>query len=231
MINLPFADRPQAGHLLGRHLACLNLGLAENAIVLGLARGGVPVAAEVADELHLPLDVVVVRKLGVPHNSEFAMGAVAGGRVQVLDEELIAQLAIPAAGVEQITARAVEEAILRERYYRTECSAPDLHGWTVVLVDDGLATGSSMLAAVRYVNSFRPTKVIAVAPVGTEEACSRLKTLTDDCICLAIPDEFRAVGQWYRNFTQVSDDDVRQVLQQHLQRFSPQVTTRRQLAP
>lgn len=227
MIKLPFADRRQAGRLLGCHLADFDLASRENTIVLGLARGGVAVAAEVAEELGLPLDVVVVRKLGVPRNPELAMGAVAGGRIQVLDEDLIAELQIPSSEVEQIAAKAMEEAMWREHYYRAERNPPDLHNCIVILVDDGLATGSSMLAAVHYVNSFRPTKVIAAAPVGTDEACSRLKIFTDNSFCLAMPEDFRAVGQWYDDFGQVSDEEVRQILDRHYHRFGPQVTTRR----
>jgi putative phosphoribosyl transferase len=224
VIKLPFTDRREAGHLLGRCLAESGFDFKENAIVLGLARGGVPVAAEVASELRLPLDVVVVRKLGVPENKELAMGAVAGGRIQVLDQQLIAALRITASEVEKVAAEAVEAVNRRERYYRAERAAPDLQNLAVILVDDGLATGSSMLAAVHYVNSFRPKMVIATAPVGTEHACSRLKPFTGACFCLATPEEFLAVGQWYEDFGQVSDDDVRQILEQYYRRAGIPVT-------
>ena len=227
MIKLPFTDRREAGHVLGRCLAESGFDVKENAIVLGLARGGVPVAAEVASELRLPLDVVVVRKLGVPQNKELAMGAVAGGRIQVLDKQLIAELRIAPNEVEKVAAEAIETAIRRERYYRAERAAPALHNWTVILVDDGLATGASMLAAVHHVDSFRPKMVIAAAPVGTEQACSHLKPFTDACFCLATPEEFLAVGQWYEDFGQVSDDDVRQILDQYYRRAGPPLTTRR----
>lgn len=226
-MKLPFADRRAAGRDLGQYLKELDFHLNENAIVLGLARGGVMVAAAVAEELRLPLDVVVVRKLGVPTNQELAMGAVAGGRIQVLDEELIAELRVGSEEVERIAAKAMEEAIWREHYYRGERGNPELNNCTVILVDDGLATGSSMLAAVHYVNSFRPRKIIAAAPVGTVEACERLKIFTDACFCLATPDEFKAVGRWYVDFDQVSDEAVRQILDQHYRRFGPQVITRR----
>jgi len=225
VIKLPFADRKEAGQLLGRYMA--DLDFKDNVIVLGLARGGVPVAAEVAEELHVPLDVVVVRKLGVPGNRELAMGAVAGGRIQVLDEQLIEELGISSNEVSAIGAKAMEEAVWREHYYRAERPGPELHDWTVILVDDGLATGSSMLAAVHYVNSFRPKKVIAAAPVGTEEAASRLRIFTDACFCLVTPAEFRAVGQWYKDFGQVSDEEVRHIVEQHYRRTGPQVMTRR----
>jgi putative phosphoribosyl transferase len=215
MIELPFRNRRDAGQQLGGHLAELHFDLGKKAIVLGLARGGVSVAAEVAALLHLPLDVVVVRKLGFPGQKELAMGAVAGGRIQVLDNGLIEEHRIQSREVEKIAAKAMEEASWREHDYRAERATPDLHDSTVILVDDGLATGSSMLAAAHYVNSFKPKKVIAAAPVGTEEACSRLKKLSDHCVCLATPKGFHAVGQCYLDFTQVTDDEVRQILEQN----------------
>jgi predicted phosphoribosyltransferase len=218
MIELPFRDRRDAGQQLGGYLAKLDFDFRQKAMLLGLARGGVSVAAEVAALLHLPLDMVVVRKLGFPGQNELAMGAVAGGRIQVLDNELIEECRIPSGEVEKIAAKAIEEASWRERYYRADRAAPDLHDSTVILVDDGLATGSSMLAAMHYVNSFKPKKVIAAAPVGTEEACSRLKNFTDACVCLATPQGFHAVGQCYLDFTQVTDDEVRQILEQNDQR-------------
>lgn len=218
MIELPFRNRGDAGRQLGGYLAQLEFDFSKKAIVLGLARGGVSIAAEVAALLHLPLDVVVVRKLGFPGQKELAMGAVAGGRIQVLDKELIEEHRIQSEEVEKIAAQAIEEATWRERFYRAERAAPDLHDSTVILVDDGLASGSSMLAAVYFVNSFKPKKVIAAAPVGTEEACSRLKNFTDGCFCLATPRGFHAVGQCYRDFTQFTDDEVRQILEQNDQR-------------
>ena len=146
------------------------------------------------------------------------MGAVAGGCIQVLANELIEEHQVQSREVEKIAAKAIEEASWRESFYRAERAAPDLHDSTVILVDDGLATGSSMLAAAHYVNSFKPEKVIAAAPVGTEEACSRLKNFTDACVCLATPRGFHAVGQCYQDFTQVTDDEVRRILEQNDQR-------------
>jgi predicted phosphoribosyltransferase len=212
MRELPFRDRRQAGQELGSSLAQLDFDLKENSIVLGLARGGVPVAAEVAAALRLPLDVMVVRKLGFPGYNELAIGAVAGGRIRVLDEELIEKHKIAASEVEKIAGAAITEATWRESYYRGDRLAHALQNWTVILVDDGLATGSSMLAAVHYVNSFGPKKMIAAAPVGTQEACSRLKTVAGACFCLFTPDGFQAVSEWYLNFTQVTDEEVRAIL-------------------
>ena len=229
MINLPFSDRRQAGRLLGAHLAQAKFDLKENALVFGLARGGIPVASEVATVLNLPLDVIIVRKLGAPGQPELAMGAVAGGRIQIRDEALIAELNFPANEVEKIVAKATEEARWREADYRANQTPPDLHNLTVIVVDDGLATGYSMLAAVEYVNSFRPKRVIAAAPVGTEAACSRIQNFADTCVCLAKPFDFQAVGRWYEEFGQVSDDEVRQILEQH-RRTRPLVLTRRAAA-
>jgi predicted phosphoribosyltransferase len=215
MVQLPFRDRRDAGQQLGDSLAQLDFDFKEKTIILGLARGGVAVGAEVAALLHLPLDVVVVRKLGFPGQKELAIGAAAGGQIRVLNKELIEEYGIHSREVETIAGKAIEEASWRELYYRAERAAPDLHDWAVILVDDGLATGSSMLAAVRYVNSFQPKKVIAAAPVGTKEACSRLKNFTDACVCLATPKGFHAVGQCYLDFTQVTDEEVRQILEQN----------------
>jgi predicted phosphoribosyltransferase len=220
MRELPFRDRRDAGQKLGLYLAEFDLESKENAIVLGLARGGVPVAAEVAAQLKLPLDAVVVRKIGFPGHDELAIGAVAGGHIQTLDEELIEKHKIAFSEVEKIAAEAIEEATRREHYYRAERAAAELHNWTVILVDDGLATGSSMLAAVRYVNSFQPRKTIAAAPVGTADACSRLKMFTDGCFCLSTPEGFQAVSEWYRNFTQVTDEEVREILDGQYRRIA-----------
>ena len=221
MVELPSCYWREAGQLLGRSLAGLDF-TKEHAIVLGLARGGVPVAAGVAEELRLPLDTLVVRKLGVPGSPELAMGAAAGGKVQVLDHELIEALAIPANAVSAAAAKAVEEGLWREHYYRAEgCRAVDLHDRTVILVDDGLATGFSMLAAAHHVNGFGAKKAIVAVPVGTEEACSRLKKVTHACICLATPAQFHSVSQWYLDFSQVEDEDVQRILEQHRRRFRP----------
>jgi putative phosphoribosyl transferase len=225
MSGLPFRDRREAGQRLGSGLAELDLDFEENAIVLGLARGGMAVAAEVAERLRLPLDVVIVRKLGFPGHEELAIGAVAGGHIQVLDKELIERHKIAPIEVDGIAAEAMQEATWREHYYRSARAAPDLHNWTVILIDDGLATGSSMQAAVTYVTSFGPKKVMAAAPVGTKEACSRLKGFTDGCFCLLTPAEFGAVSEWYLDFTQVTDEEVRQILDQHYQRTKPSSTS------
>lgn len=209
MIELPFRDRGEAGRLLGSELVARKL--AANAIVLALPRGGLPVGVEVADALNAPLDIVVVRKLGVPWQPELAMGAIAGG-IRVLDHSLIRYLGISDEEIEAVVARELQEMERREKLYRGGLPAPDLRGRTVLLVDDGLATGSTMVAAARHVRSVHPERLIIAVPVASSEACRRLRSEADECICLAAPDPFSAVGEWYTDFRQVSDAEVQSIL-------------------
>jgi putative phosphoribosyl transferase len=209
MVQLPFQDRVQAGRLLGAELA--RRKLAANTVVLALPRGGIPVGAEVAEALKAPLDVVVVRKLGVPWQPELAMGAIAGG-TPLLDHPLIRELRVSDEEVEAVVARETRELIRREVLYRGGRPPPNLRGCTVVLVDDGLATGSTMMAAARHVRGLQPHRLIVAVPVASSEACSRLRQEADECICLAAPELFSAVGEWYTDFRQVSDAEVQQIL-------------------
>jgi putative phosphoribosyl transferase len=209
MVDLPFQDRSEAGRLLGAELASRKLPV--NTIVLALPRGGLPVGAEVAEALKAPLDVVVVRKLGVPWQPELAMGAIAGG-TRVLDHQLIRDLRISNKEVEAVVARETKEVERREKLYRSGLPAQDLRARTVVIVDDGLATGSTMLAATRHVRSFHPERLIVAVAVGSSDACNRLRREADECICLAMPEPFFAVGEWYTDFRQVTDDEVRDIL-------------------
>lgn len=195
--------------MLGAELARRNL--TGNTVVLALPRGGVPVGAEVAETLKAPLDVIVVRKLGVPWQPELAMGAIAGG-TPVLDHALIRELQISAEEVEAVVARETREMERRERLYRGGRPAPALRDRTVVLVDDGLATGSTMVAAVRHVRGLHAHRLIVAVPVASSEACVRLSAEADECICLAAPEPFCAVGEWYADFRQVSDIEVQQIL-------------------
>lgn len=212
MIQLPFSDRSEAGRLLAGEL--LRYDLPSNVIVLALPRGGVPIGAEVAHALGAPLDVVIVRKLGVPTQPELAMGAIAGGSFRVLDHELIAELGISRAEVEAAIAAETTELLRREKLYRKDRPTPDLRGRTVLLVDDGLATGSTMTVAARYVRSLKPAQIFIAVPVGSVEACRRLRKEADRCICLATPQPFRAVGEWYVEFPQTTDREVRRLLEQ-----------------
>jgi len=214
-VNLPYRDRTEAGRLLGAELAKRKHGAGAHPIVLALPRGGLPVAVEVAEALHAPLDLVVVRKLGVPWQPELAMGAMASG-AQVLDHPLIRELRISREDVDAAVARETAEMERREKLYRGGRPAPDLRGCTVFIVDDGLATGSTMLAAVRCVRQLHPHKLIAAVPVGSVEACDLMRKETDECVCLAIPEPFCAVGEWYHDFQQVSDPEVQQIMQRAL---------------
>ena len=210
MPELPFRDRAEAGRLLGAKLA--GRDWPKDSIVLALPRGGVPVAFEVARALGFPLDVIVVRKLGVPWQPELAMGAIASGGMRVLDQELIRIEGISQADVEAIAAREKLEAERRERLYRAARPPLELRDRTVILVDDGLATGSTMLAAVRCVKSLQSSSVIVAVPVASRQACAHLRQVADECVCLAVPEPFGAVGEWYEDFQQTSDAEVRDLL-------------------
>lgn len=210
MVNLPFADRFEAGRLLAEELCRRPKPV--RPIVLALPRGGVPAGLAVASALQAPLDVVVVRKLGVPWRPELAMGAITSGAFHILDNELIHELGICPDEIAAVVSKEKDEVERREKLYRAGRPMPHLRGHTVFLVDDGLATGSTMLAAARYVRSLGPRKLIGAVPVGSVEACHRLKKELDECLCLATPEPFQAVGEWYNDFSQVSDVDVQQLL-------------------
>jgi putative phosphoribosyl transferase len=209
MVHLPYADRLEAGRLLADELSQRKIG--RDAVVLALTRGGAPVGFAVADRLHVPLDVVVARKLGVPWQPELAMGAVAGA-ARILDSRMIQELGVPYEDVEEIVAREQAEMRRREELYRGGRPALNLKGQTAILIDDGLATGSTMLAAARHARSFEPAKVVVAVPVGSAEACERLRKEENDVVCLATPQFFYAVGEWYHDFAQTDDAEVRQLL-------------------
>ncbi len=209
MVELPFRDRSHAGRLLGIELRARKLG--QNAIVLALPRGGLPVGVEVADALKAPLDVVVVRKLGVPWQPELAMGAIAGA-TRVLDHSIISHLGISHEEIDAVVARELTELERREKLYRGGLPMENLRGRIVLIVDDGLATGSTMVAATRHIRSTHPEALIVAVPVASSQACSRLRAEADECICLATPEPFFAVGEWYTDFRQVTDEEVRDVL-------------------
>lgn len=212
MLQLPFHDRAEAGRLLGAQLAARPLP--PNPIVLALPRGGVPVGFEVARALSAPLDVVVVRKLGVPWQPELAMGAIASGGVRILDYNLIQHEGVSQQQVEAIAAREEHEAQRREQLYRAGRPNLVVRDRPVILVDDGLATGSTMLAAVKCMKSLHPSTVIVAVPVASRQACVLICDEADDCLCLATPSPFIAVGEWYQDFRQTSDREVRELLQQ-----------------
>jgi predicted phosphoribosyltransferase len=205
-----FLDRADAG----RHLAVALAAYANrgDVVVLGLPRGGVPVAYEVARELAAPLDVFVVRKLGVPGHEELAMGAIAAGGIEILNREVIDQVGVSRDLVDRVAARERNELQRREAAFRGGRGPVDVAGKTVVAVDDGLATGSTMEAAIAALRLLNPSRIVVAVPVGAEDTCKRLRTAADEVVCLVTPRPFQAVGQWYADFSQTSDDDVRALL-------------------
>ncbi|MDO8860755.1 phosphoribosyltransferase [Haliea sp. E1-2-M8] len=210
-MNLPFPDRASAGRRLAAALESYRGR--DPLIVLALPRGGVPVAAEVVAHIGGSLDVMIVRKLGLPGQDELAMGAIASGGIRILNQELIAQAAISEAALQAVTARERLELARRERVFRGERPWPELHGATVILVDDGLATGASMRAAVSAVREFQPREVVVAVPVAPPDTIRVLRGQADAVVCLETPEPFRAIGLWYGDFTQVADAEVRRILQ------------------
>jgi len=208
--DVRFADRREAGQALARRLKAY--AGRRDVVVLALPRGGVPVAFEVARVLHAPLDVLVVRKLGFPGHAEFAMGAIASGGVRVMNEELPPEYLPPPAVIEAVVSAEQAELERRERAYRGDRGLTPVKGQTALLVDDGLATGTTMLAAVKAVRSMAPARVVVAVPVGSVQACASLGAIVDELVCLSTPEPFTAVGLWYRAFTQTSDEEVADLL-------------------
>ncbi len=206
MTSLPFQDRLEAARALAHRLSAYRGR--EGMIVLGLPRGGVPVAAEVARSLGVALDVLIVRKLGAPGQPELAVGAIASGGARVLNDELVRMLGLSSATITAIADRESEELARRERCYRADRPPPRLQGRCVLLVDDGLATGATMCAAVRAVRQSGSARVVVAVPVAPPDTVERLRQEADEVVCVATPEPFGAVGSWYRRFPQVSDDGV-----------------------
>jgi putative phosphoribosyl transferase len=216
--ELVFADRREAGRELARQLSQSRLNA--DVVVLALPRGGVPVAYEIARELGAALDVFLVRKLGTPGHPELAMGAIASGGVRVLNDEVVQALNIPPHLIDAVAKREQLELERREAAYRSR-PMPLLKNRTVILVDDGLATGSTMKAAVKAVKQQQPARVIVAVPVGAPETCRALRGIADEVICARTPTPFSAVGQWYRDFTQTTDDEVAELLKQPMPQPHP----------
>ncbi|HET9799177.1 MAG TPA: phosphoribosyltransferase [Gemmatimonadaceae bacterium] len=204
-----FRDRREAGQRLADALLPY---APRDPVVLGLPRGGVPVAFEVARRLDAPLDVCIVRKLGAPGHEEFAMGAIASGGVELLSEHTVRSLGLTREQVAQVIGRERQELARRERAFRDGRPAVDVQGRTVILVDDGLATGASMQAAVMALRSRRPAAIVVAVPVASSTACADIRRIADVCVCLRTPEPFFGVGQWYANFGQTTDDEVRALL-------------------
>jgi putative phosphoribosyl transferase len=213
---MKYQDRIEAGQQLAAKL--MAYANRPDVLVLGLARGGVPVAFEVAEALGVPLDVFVVRKLGVPGYEELAMGAIASGGVRVLNEDVMHQLDIVPEFIQTVAAR--EQRILeyREHFYRDEQPAPEVQGRTVILVDDGLATGATMRAAVAALRQRQPARLVIAVPVAASSTCEELRAVVDEVVCAATPKPFQAVGLWYEDFSATSDAEVRDLLARASQR-------------
>jgi len=205
-----FQDRFEAGKLLASKL-CRFANRSDTA-VLALPRGGVPVGFEVAKALHGPLDVFVVRKLGVPGHEELAMGAIASGGICVLNEDVVRAAGIPNEAINTVAADEERELERREHVYREGRPAVAVQGRTVILVDDGLATGSSMRVAVMALKRKKPAQIVVAVPVAAPETCAEMESEVDQVICVVTPEPFRSVGEWYRDFSQTSDEEVRDLL-------------------
>ena len=221
--RLPYRDRIAAGRELADHFDAGHRW--RNAVVLGLPRGGVPVAAEVATALGAELDVLVVRKIGLPWQPELAMGAIASGGICVRNESVIRATGVSDEDFDEVARAEREELKRRERRYRGERPLPVLAGRPVILVDDGLATGSTMRAAVAAVRAFDPAEVAVAVPVGSDEAVASLQRIADEVICPATPEPFGAIGAFYDDFSQVGDDEVEAILQEAYAATEPKART------
>jgi predicted phosphoribosyltransferase len=205
-----FRDRREAGRRLAAQLAAY--AHRPDVIVLALPRGGVPVGYEVARALDAPLDVFLVRKLGVPGHEELAMGAVATGGMRVLNEQVVQGLRIPDHVIAAVAVKEEHELRRRERLYRGDRPPPDVRGRTVILVDDGLATGATMLAAAEALRRQQPARIVVAVPTGSPDTCDALREHVDEVVCAVTPEPFHSVGLWYQDFSQTTDDEVRALL-------------------
>jgi predicted phosphoribosyltransferase len=216
--SMIFRDRKDAGRILADSLR--QYAGRKDVVVIALPRGGVPVAFEVAEKLNAPLDVVLVQKLGTPGQPELAMGAIASGDVKVLNRYVVEQLGIAQDQIDAAVAREQEELHRRERFYRGNRAPVDVRGRTVILIDDGLATGSSMRAAAAAIRQRQPARVVLAVPVASESTCNEMKREFDELICGLTPMAFYAVGQWYQEFSQTTDEEVRELLTRSAARIS-----------
>jgi putative phosphoribosyl transferase len=218
-----FQDRHEAGKRLAEHLT--DYAHRPDVIVLALPRGGVPVAFEVAQAHHAPLDVFLVRKLGVPGQEELAMGAVATGHVRYLNQKVVSEFNVTPEDIEAVTQAEMRELERRENLYRDDRPAPEVNGKTVILVDDGLATGASMYAAVMALRQRDPAQIVVAVPIASPETCDAFRDVVDDIVCAVTPEPFYAVGLWYRDFSQTTDEEVRDLLARAEKSYSKESRT------
>ena len=205
-----YRDRVDAGKQLAKRLT--DFADRDDVLVLALPRGGVPVAYEVAKALQVPMDIFLVRKLGVPGHEELAMGAISTGGVRVLNDDVVSYLRIPGDVIDAVAAGELKELERREREYRGDRPEPDVRGKTVILIDDGLATGSTMRAAAAALRQQNPTRIIVAVPVSAPQTCDEYRMGVDEIICARTPEPFFGVGMWYEDFSQTTDDEVRDLL-------------------
>ena len=217
---MKFKDRTEAGQILARKLTAY--ANCADVVVLALPRGGVPVAFEIATALNLPLDVFLVRKLGVPGQSELAMGAIANSGVRVLNQDLVRSLRLSDAVIDKVAAQEQQELERRERLYRDNIPIPLLHERTVIIVDDGLATGATMRAAIKAIRQQQPARIVVAVPISSPETCRDLAAQVEEIICVETPQPFCSVGLWYEDFPQTTDEEVRNLLKQAQTIFSAQ---------
>ena len=208
----PFKDRRDAGRKLAQKLSAY--AVKPDIVVLALPRGGVPVAYEVALALSAPLDVFIVRKLGLPGREELAMGAVASGGVRVLNGDIVRMLSIPEEVINIVTKRELRELQRREELYRGNRPTPEVSERTILLIDDGLATGASMRAAIAGLRAQNPARIVVAVPAAAPEACEAFRTEVDEIVCAITPEPFYGVGRWYEDFSQVTDEEVRMLLEE-----------------
>jgi putative phosphoribosyl transferase len=207
-----FKDRRDAGKQLAQELSA-RAGRSD-VIVLALPRGGVPVAYEVARALNAPLDIFIVRKLGLPGHEELAIGAIASGGMRVLNHDIVQGLKIPQTMIDTVTRQELQELERRERAYRGDRPPPEVRGRTVILIDDGLATGASMRAAVAALRAQNPARIVVAVPTAAPETCEALRPEVDEIVCATTPEPFYGVGRWYEDFSQTTDEEVRALLEE-----------------
>lgn len=213
-----FKDRFEAGRMLAREL--MHYADRDDVVVLALPRGGVPVAFEVAKALNAPLDVFLVRKLGLPGREELAMGAIASGGVRVLNEEVVGWYKVNEKVIDSVAQREQRELERRERVYRGNRAMPLLRNRTAILVDDGLATGTTMRAAVSALRKYKPARLVIAVPTAPQETCREFREQVDSIVCATTPQPFWAIGAWYEDFSQTTDEEVRDLLDKSAQKLS-----------
>jgi putative phosphoribosyl transferase len=224
IMKRPFQNRSAAGRLPAKKLE--TYALAPDVLVLALPRGGVPVAFEVAKALDVPMDVFLVRKLGVPSQEELAMGAIATGGVRVVNEDVVRLLGIPESMIAAVAAREQRELERRQREYRGDRQNPVVRGRIIILVDDGLATGSTMRAAAAALRQQQPKRIVIAVPVAPPETCAEFRAEVDEVVCATTPEPFYGVGRWYEDFTQTTDEEVRDLLERASETHSASMSRR-----